>query len=233
MRILHAASLGLGLASALASGTALAEPLRGVTYVGGTVSESISGYVGAVISLPGAQLGEGASIKAGLSKGRYEYDASGTRVTGKYVGVDMAVGYQFSGNWGWANVSAGPTFARTTLSPEDPKNERSGSRWDLAVQSDGAFDGSNWRLGWYGSYGAFDKAYQARLQLGRRTGIGNLRLGVEAGVQGDPRYTKGFAGAFGSKPIGKNLDLLVAVGASEQAGRGARAYGSIGLSKLF
>lgn len=233
MRILHAASLGLGLASALASGTALAEPLRGVTYVGGTVSESISGYGGAVISLPGAQLGEGASIKAGLSKGRYEYDASGTRVTGKYVGVDMAVGYQFSGNWGWANVSAGPTFARTTLSPEDPKNERSGSRWDLAVQSDGAFDGSNWRLGWYGSYGAFDKAYQARLQLGRRTGIGNLRLGVEAGVQGDPRYTKGFAGAFGSKPIGKNLDLLVAVGASEQAGRGARAYGSIGLSKLF
>lgn len=101
------------------------------------------------------------------------------------------------------------------------------------MQSDGAFDSSNWRLGWYGSYAAFDKAYQARLQLGRKTGSGNLRLGIEAGVQGDPRYTKGFAGAFASKPIGKNLDLLIAAGASEQAGRGARAYGSIGLSKLF
>jgi len=62
---------------------------------------------------------------------------------------------------------------------------------------------------------------------------GNLRLGVEAGVQGDPRYTRGFAGAFVSKPIGKNLDLLVAVGASEQAGRSTRAYGSVALSKLF
>ena len=129
MRILRAASLGLSLASALASGTALAEPLRGVTYVGGTLSESISGYVGAVVSLPGAQLGDGASIKAGVSGGRYEYDASGTRITAKYVGVDMAVGYQFSGNWGWANVSVGPTFARTSLSPEDPNNERNGSRW--------------------------------------------------------------------------------------------------------
>jgi len=233
MRLLTTGSLGLGLASLLASGPALAEPLQGVAFAGGTVGESISGYAGTVVSLPGAELGDGAAIKAGVAGGRYKYEASGTQVVAKYASVDVGLAYQFSGTWGWANVSAGPHFAHTSLSPADPKNERSGSRWDLALQSDGAFDGPDWRLGWFGSYSAFDKAYQARFQLGRRTGGSNLRLGVEAGVQGDSRYTRGFAGAFASKPIGKNLDLLVAVGASEQAGRSARAYGSVAVSKLF
>jgi hypothetical protein len=233
MSFSKASSLVLAFISILASGPVLAEPLRGVAYTGGTISESVSGYAGAVVSLPGAQLGDGAAIRGGIAGGRYEYDASGTEIVGKYASAEVALAYQFSGKWGWANVSAGPHFAHTTLSPLDPQNARRGSRWDLTVQSDGAFDSPRWRLGWFGSYGAFDQAYQARLQLGRRIGRGDLRLGLEAGVQGDPRYTRVFGGAFASKPIGKNLDLLVAVGASEQAGRSTRGYGSVALSKLF
>lgn len=233
MRLFVTSSLGMGLASFLVAGPALAEPLRGVAYAGGTVSEGASGYVGTAVSLPGAELGDGAMIKASIAGGHYKYDASGTKIIGKYASAEVALGYQFSGKWGWANVSAGPHFTHTTLSPVDLGNDRRGSRWDVAVQSDGAFDGPDLRLGWFGSYGAFDKAYQARLQLGRRAGTDNLRLGIEAGVQGDPRYTRGFGGAFVSKVIGKHLDLQVAIGASEQAGRGRRAYGSVALSKLF
>ena len=233
MKLTGLRPMGVALAAVLAATAAHAEPLRGVAYAGGTVSESVSGYAGAVVSLPGAELGDGGLIKAGVASGRYEYDASGMNITGKYASVEAALGYQLSGPWGWANASAGPNYSHTTLTPGDPANKLSGSRWDLNLQSDGAFDGATWRLGWYGSYGAFNNAYQARLQLGNRIAGSNLRVGVEAGVQGDASYTRGFGGAFASKPVGKNLDLLIAAGASEQAGRSARAYGTIGISRLF
>lgn len=233
MKSSNSIPMALALAALFTSVPAVAEPHRGVVYTGGTISEGVSGYAGAVASLPGAELGNGAMIKAGVASGRYVYNASGTKIVGKYISADVALGYQFSSQWGWANVSAGPHHSETALSPEDPANERRGSRWDLNVQSDGALDGRAWRLGWYGSYGAIDETYQARLQLGRRTGAGDLRIGVEAGVQGDPSYTRRFAGAFASTLIGENLDLLVAAGASDQAGRSARPYGSIAISKLF
>ncbi|WP_221794633.1 cellulose biosynthesis protein BcsS [Aquisediminimonas sediminicola] len=213
--------------------SAFAEPLRGVAYVGGTISESQSGYAGGVMSLPGASLGHGLAIRAGTAAGRYKYEANGQQIIGKYVGADAALVYQFSGDWGWANVSAGPHFSDTSLSPNDPGNDLRGSNWDLGLQSDGALDGPKWRLGWYGSYGAFDDTYQAKLQLGHRIGRDDLRMGIEAGLQGDPSYKKGFAGMFASKAIAHNVSLQISGGASEQAGRGPRAYGSIALSTLF
>lgn len=223
----------LALMSCIGSAPANAEPLRGVMYAGGTVSESLSGYAGGILSLPGAQLGDGLGLKAGVAAGRYEYDASGTRIVGKYASTDVALVLQNSGQWGWANISAGPHYADTSLSPNDPGNRLRGSRWDLALQTDGALDGKNWRLGWYGSIGAFDEAYQARLQLGRRVGIKDIRLGVEAGIQGDPSYRKGFGGIFASKPVGNHFEIMISAGATAQAGRGSRGYGAIGLSKLF
>lgn len=212
---------------------ASAETLTGVVYGGGTISESQSGYAGGVMSLPGSSLGHGPAVRAGVSGGRYKYDAGGTRITGKYVGADLALVSQHSGNWGWANVSAGAHFSDTSLTPNDPGNKLQGSRWDIGVQTDGAFDGSRWRLSWYGSYGVFDETYQAKLSLGHRVGKDDLRLGVEGGIQGDPSYKRGFAGVFASQAIARNMTLQVSAGASEQAGRGPRAYGSIALSKLF
>ncbi len=213
--------------------SASAEELRGVIYAGGTIAESQSGYAGGVVSLPGASLGHGLAIRAGTAAGRYKYTTNGQQIIGKYVGADAALVYQFSGDWGWANVSAGPHFSDTSLSPNDPGNDLRGSNWDLGLQSDGALDGPKWRLGWYGSYGAFDDTYQAKLQLGHRIGQRDLRLGLEAGLQGDPSYKKGFAGIFASTSIAHNVSLQLSGGASEQAGRGPRAYGSIALSKLF
>jgi hypothetical protein len=230
---MKAVLLFLALPLCLAPAAAQAETPTGVWFVGGSVSESSSAYAGGVVSLPGHSLGHGPAIRLGLSGGRYEYDAGATPITAEYGGAETALVYQFSGKWGWANLSAGPKFSHTKLSPIDPGNKLRGSRWDLGLQSDGAFDGAHWRLGWFASYGVANEAYQAKLQLSRKLSAENFRLGIEAGIQGDPSYKKGIVGAFIGKAIGRNLDLQIGSGISEQRGRGPRVYGSIGLSRVF
>lgn len=225
MTVLLGASLGTGAAHAKAP--------TGVWFLGGSVSESPSGYAGVVKSLPGASLGHGLAVRVSASGGRYEYDAGPTRIKADYGGGEAAMVYQLSGKWGWANVSAGPRFTHTSLSPDDPGNDLRGSRWDLGLQTDGAFDGAQWRLGWFGTFGVDKQAYQARLQLGRKLTSRSMRIGVEAGVQGDPSYKKALVGGFVATGSGRNIELQVAGGITEQKGRGPRAYGSLGLSRVF
>ena len=231
---MKASLLLLALPLCLAPAAARADDApTGVWFVGGSVSEGASAYAGGLVSVPGNKLGDGLAVRLTLSGGRYKYDAGSTPITAEYGAAEAALVYQFSGKWGWANVSAGPKFSHTSLSPVDLGNKLRGSRWDLGLQSDGALDGPNWRLSWYGSLGATNQAYQGQLQLGRKLAAGKFRLGVEAGIQGDPSYKRGNFGGFVSKTIGRNLDVQVGSGITVQRGRGSRAYGSIGLSQVF
>ncbi|HKR18416.1 cellulose biosynthesis protein BcsS [Rhizorhapis sp.] len=226
---------------ALAAGLSLAsvQPVRaqadtptGVWFAGGTVSDTISAYGGAIKALPGARLGKGLALRGSVNGGTYHYDGA-TEIDASYAGAEAALVYQISGPWGWANVAAGPRYTYTDLSPDDPGNKRQGSRWDVGLQTDGAFDGPAWRLGWIASVGPFDGAYEARAQLGRKLGGQKYRLGVEGGITGNPTYSKTMAGAFVAASVAPNMDLQLGAGATFQEGRKARAYGSIGLSKVF
>lgn len=226
----------------LASGLLMAsvQPLQaqdetptGVWFTGGTISDSTSVYAGAIKALPGARLGKGLALRGSLNGGTYSYDAAVTKIDAKYVGGEVAAVYQFSGSWGWANVSAGPRYTYTDLSPSDPGNKREGSRWDVGVQTDGALDGPDWRLGWAGSVGPFDGAYEARVQVGRKLAGQKYRMGLEGGVMGNPTYSKSIAGAFVAASVAKNMDLQLGAGATFQEGRKAHPYGAIGLSRVF
>ncbi|HET9629856.1 MAG TPA: cellulose biosynthesis protein BcsS, partial [Novosphingobium sp.] len=145
---------------------------------------------------------------------------------------DLALVEQVSGGWGWANVSAGPRYTHTRLSPVDPGNSRRGSRWDLGLQTDGALDSPGWRLSWLGSYGVVDEEYQAQLELGRKIGSKGLRLGIEGGVQGDPSYRKVRGGAFIAAALG-TIEVQVGGGVSKERGQSSCGYASISLAKVF
>jgi len=225
--------LFVAAASLIAAAPAHADTPTGVWFLGGSVGEGESAYGGAVVSLPGARLGKGFALRGSAGGGRYEYDAGPTRIKADYASAEVALVYQTSGNWGWNNFSIGPRYTHTSLSPVDPGNDRRGSRWDLGLQVDGALDSARWRLGWFGSVGPFDGAYQARLQLGRKLSAAGPRIGIEGGVQGDPSYTREMLGGFVGVPIAGKFDLQFGAGATKQADRNARAYGSIGLSRVF
>jgi hypothetical protein len=220
------------VAAAVVSSAAAAQD-TGVVYAGGGVGEGRNVYAGAVVALPGATLGNGLALRAGGGAGNYKYESGGASIDGDYVSGEAALVYQTSGDWGWANFGAGPRVTDTRLSPLDPTNERVGTRWDLALQTDGAL-GYRWRLGWFGSLGVFDKAYITEARFGplvneqRQT-----RVGLEAGVAGDETYTRGNMGLFASTQVASKTEIRLSGGLSEQRGRRARGYAAVSLSRTF
>lgn len=219
----------------LLSTAASAESYDGVAFAGGSASGGVSGYAGIVRAFPGSRLGNGLALRGALAGGSYEYESNGLAIDGKFASAEAALVYQFSGDWGWANVSAGPRLSDVSLSPADPANDREGTRLDLALQSDGGFQlGHSWRLGWLGSFGVLDGAYYSRADLGAVVDArSQTRLGAEAGLQGDPRYRAISLGLFASTRLGSDLEGRVAFGATDQEGRKAQPYGSAGVSLLF
>lgn len=231
--MMKTATLFLAAVALVASGTARADDLRGVVFAGGSISDSQSGYGGAVVALPGARLGDGLALRASGVVGHYSYDAATGKIDGDYAGGELALVYQTSGRWGWANFSAGPRLTDTRLTPRDPGNHRDGTRLDVGLQSDGALDGKQWRASWFASLGPLDGAYALRGQLGRKAGSAGTRLGLEAGVWGDPRFTQTSTGAFAAASVKGGFEVQLGAGAKFQHGHRTRPYIALGLSKVF
>jgi len=224
--------LAIAVPALLLSTAASAED-RGVVYTGGSAGNGYNLYGGAVVSLPGNALGKGLAIRGGASGGEYRYTSAGSRIEGRYLSGELALVYQTSGAWGWANFSAGPRVTDTKLSPFDPANKLSGTRWDAAVQSDGAV-GKTWRLNWFGSLGVIDGTYITEVRFGPRVGSDRrTHLGVEGGVQGDSSYTQGRLGLFAATSLAPKTEGRISFGATDQAGRHAKPYVALGLSRTF
>ncbi|SLJ86306.1 cellulose biosynthesis protein BcsS [Novosphingobium mathurense] len=205
----------------------------GVAYAGGSVGDGANGYAGAVVALPGARLGEGLALRAGGGGGKYRYEANGQRIDATYVNAEVALVYQTSGDWGWANFSAGPRLTDTSLKPDDPGNRMRGTRIDAAVQTDGAL-GNAWRLTWFGSLGINDRAYITQARFGPLVdGGSDTRIGVEGGIQGDRSYTRRSVGGFVSTRITGQWQGLVSGGITDQAGRNVKPYVALGVSRVF
>ncbi len=225
-----------GLAAALLiPGPVAAETYHGVGFAGGMLGPSESAaYAGAVIALPGGELGRGVAMRASLNGGRYQYVANDFEVEADYRGAEAALVYQLSGGWGWANFSAGPRLTTLKLSPPDPNNDRRGTRLDLGLQLDGGLELHEWRLNWLSSIAVSDRAYSTQLALGRMIKAGHrTRLGAEASLQGDKRYAKVSAGSFASTPLGRNVEGRVAAGLSHLKDRELQPYLSAGMTILL
>lgn len=216
-------------------GTAQAQDYRGVAFAGASLGQGNSAYVGAVASLPGASLGRGLAVRGTAIAGNYRYAENGTSIRGRYRGGEAALVYQLSGNFGWSNLSVGPRVTKTSLSPADPKNELQGTRWDLGLQADGAFNlDPQWRLTYLGSFGVKHGAYLARAAVGRLVNREKqTRIGVEGTIQGDPAYNSRSAGVFASTQIAKATEIQLSAGIRDQEARKPGAYVGFGGSFLF
>ncbi|WP_066557219.1 cellulose biosynthesis protein BcsS [Croceicoccus bisphenolivorans] len=208
-------------------------PDDGVAYAGATVGDGYNAYAGAVVALPGASLGNGLAVRGSVSLGEYRYDSGGTRIKADYKSAELALVYQTSGSWGWANFSAGPRLTDTKTDPSDPGNRREGTRVDGALTTDGAL-GNNWRLGWFGSYGAGDEAYYTQLRFGPLLDApSQTRIGVEGSLQGDETYDRHAVGLFASTAIARNMELRLSGGVGKTDGRDRDGYAAIAISRLF
>lgn len=220
------------LAAAATAGAANAQD-RGVAYAGGSAGDGANAYAGALVALPGGRLGEGLAIRAGVSRGEYRYRANDERIDARYIGAELALAIQASGDWGYASASAGGRVTDTDLSPVDTGNRLRGTRFDFALQTDGAV-GNAWRLGWFGSLGVNDRTYITQLRFSRLVDeTAGTRIGVEGGLQGDRTYDRDSLGAFASTRLGSRWEALVSGGATFQEGRDARPYVTLSASRVF
>lgn len=216
------------VAGAMLASAAHAE---GVTFAGVTAAADPSAYAGVLAPIPGGKLGSGLAVRLSVNGGGYSYDAGRQKIKARYGGGDLSAMYQFSGSWGYANVSVGPRYGYTHLRPNDPGSSRRGSSLDAIASSDGALVAEKWRMEWYGLYGTGVKDYQAKLFISRAAAPG-LRLGLEGGVQGDPSYSRVYGGAGAAVRLAGS-DFRVTAGASDQKGRGTRGYLTIAFSRSF
>jgi hypothetical protein len=207
---------------------------KGVIFVGGSVNDGFSVYGGALTALPGSNLGDGLAVRTSVNGGQYEYDRGGSEIRGRYVGAEVALAYQTGGDWGWASVSAGPRVTDTSFSPDDPSNNRQGTRFDLGLGTDGALNRDGFRLNWFASYGVRDESYQIQLRPGVRVAqASNSFVGLEGMLQGDSTFKSKGIGVFYARGLGNRWNGQLSGGATDQKGRSARPYLSVGLSRVF
>lgn len=214
------------------SGTALAQGQeRGVVFAGGTIAPSSSAYVGTSVALPGGALGRGPALRVVGSWSEFNYTSGATSIDGRSAGIAVAGVYQWSGSWGYANISAGVAYRDTDLSPDDPGNPNRGTQWDGVVGVDGMRNLGDWRVGGLASYGFNLEEYYARLELTRAVS-GTLRLGAEGVAQGDPNFERQQLGALVAFAPAPRWEVRLSAGAFfEDTGDGA--YGAVALSRTF
>lgn len=60
-----------------------------------------------------------------------------------------------------------------------------------------------------------------------------MRIGIEAGLQGDPTYQAATVGLFAATKLNSDLEGRISVGTRDQKDRDPRPYDMIGLSLLY
>lgn len=226
------AALALGLGSTSAAQT---RDLQGVAFAGGTANDGLSAFFGVVQALPGSSLGKGQAIRLSGVGGQFKYTNALGTIDAQFRGAEGALVQQFSGTWGWANISGAVRVFNLSLSPRDPANQRQGTRWDGVVGGDGGFElDPNWRLMWLGSIGVNDGVYLVRGLLSRRVETASeTRLGVETNIQGDPNFQTITTGPYITTRVAKRLDVQVTAGTSLQSGRKALPFLGLNVSMLY
>lgn len=95
-------------------------------------------YVGSVLPLPGYTLGNGLVTRLWLDHVGYAYDAtSTTRIEGRVLGQEAALGWQWSTAQSWGGLYLGLRHGYLDLDPDDPANRDRGHRWRGKLQVEG------------------------------------------------------------------------------------------------
>jgi hypothetical protein len=152
-------------------------------------------FIGTIIPLPGNALGSGWGVRLWGDYLAYDYASGPNTIEASGWGGEVSGVYQFSGAWGWSNLSLGARYRDTALSPDDPGNRARGAHVHLTVQADGGYNiDAFWRLRGIANYTSSIDGYYLQPAIDRSVS-GRVRLGIDATFQGDKSYKQFSAGA--------------------------------------
>ena len=194
-----------------------------LAFGGGEINFADSGFVGAMIPLPSARIGNGFAVRGSGFGGDYSYESSGSKINGTFYGGQVEGVYQFSGSGFWFDVGAGGRYVDTHLTPFDASNRRHGAQGEFEVSVDGGAVRGPWRTDYYGSYGTRLDDYAGRISLTHAI-TDKFRVGAEVGAEGDPTYDLQRVGPYVGYAFNRRSELQMTVGVSRQSGEGEGGY---------
>lgn len=191
-----------------------------VLYLAGASGGTNSDYAfaGAIVPLPGSALGSGFGVRIWGDYLDYTYRTGGREISASGWGGALAGVYQFSGDWGWSNLSAGMSYRDTHLSANDPSNHQRGGHGYLNVQADGGYNlNEAWRVRGLASYTPGTRGYIVQAGIDRRI-LEHLRLGLGTTFQGDRNYSQVSGAATAYIQIANGFELAPSVGLAHGGG---------------
>ena len=175
-------------------------------------------YLGSVLPLPGNSLGHGFAARVWSDYLTYNYHSGGQKIDASAWGAELAGMYQFSGAWGWSDLSAGAHYRDTTLSPDDPANRARGGQVFLTLQADGAYNiDQDWRLRGIATYISTVNGYFLQPMIERAVSS-TVRVGIDATFQGDRTYRQVYAGANASISLSDSRIIALRAGTMTSGG---------------
>jgi Cellulose biosynthesis protein BcsS len=188
---------------------------EGMYLAGGEYGPSSSyAFVGTVLPLPGNKIGSGYAVRLWGDYLTYNYLSLAKTVKASGWGGEASGIYQFSGAWGWGNVSLGARYRDTMLSPDDFNNRARGVHIYGTAQVDGGYNlDASWRIRGVANLTSTVNGYYLQPAIDRAVD-GSLRLGVDATLQGDESYHQKSVGANLTFGIGSRSDVGIRVGAT-------------------
>lgn len=196
---------------------------------GNTGPNSDYAFTGAIVPLPGGQLGKGFAVRVWGDYLDYSYLSGTRRITATGFGGALAGVYQLSGTWGWANLSAGATFRNTRLSASDPSNREAGAHTYFNGQVDGAYNlNASWRLRGLANYIPVTHDYFVQTGIDRLV-LEWLRLGIGPTFQGGHDYREISGGVIAYIRLGHGFEVAPSVGVAHTSAGETGPYGAISL----
>lgn len=205
----------------------VAAPPRAIVLAGTEVSrDSHYAYVGSVLPFAGYTLGNGLVARLWLDHVGYAYDATpATRIEGRVIGQEAALGWQWSEAQSWGGLYLGLRHGYLDLDPDDPANRDRGHRWRVKLQVEGETAMSEaWRANLIASHLFGSSNHWARLRL--QTVLANgWHAGPELISLSAPDHRAWQLGGYlGNLRLGAASYLTVKAGVRKAEGESASGY---------
>jgi len=214
---------------------------RDILLLGGTEGSVGDGsiynyyaYVSIIAPLSQNRIGDGFVQKYWLDYLGYNYMADSQEIDATGIGIEGALGYQFSGASGWGGAYIGIRYSDTRLSPDNPDSRVRGSQLWAKIQLEGEKKlDPGWKINGIGSYILALDGYWIRGRVMYRT-HNEVFTGPEIVSQGDPEYRAWQWGWFitGFEPM-PNMDLGVKAGIRRTEKAESGVYLGVELSRSY
>lgn len=201
---------------------------------GGSKAYNYYTFAAVIAPLFSNSLGNGLVQKYWIDVLGYDYPSNNQTIDVAAIGLEGSLGYQVSGQNGWAAAYAGVRHSNSWLSPDDPSSSVSGSLVRAKFQVEGEIQlASDWKVNANGSYILASDSYWTRGR-GLHRLFKEVYTGPEIIMQGDPSYRAWQLGwvLTGFEPVPKGgLGVKAGVRKTEKAETGG--YLGVEFSKLF